>query len=323
MIDKFLKDRRGAAGVSLIIAIFLYLFVASENNALRFQRAANQQFASVNVTETLSNVPVAVGEIDEGQFISGLPESVQVRLTGPRNVINQVIDGNLIVMTEDLKGKSPGNQYIRLVLPDLPSSVDYQITPSQRYVKISTIKSQSLTVGYELDPELVANGLEVKQVTLAPKQVTLTGDEDVINQISRAYIYITRSERVNESFTDKYQIRVVNQQGEVLDVNADITEVEAQVEIGRPSKKVDLTVVPFGENPNRYRYTYQLQEPSQVEIVGNRASLDIIDQLDLVVDVTGITQSGDVNAEIQLPRGVELVEDLNPTIHVEVEPISE
>lgn len=319
MNRKFFYSKSGVRIISLVIAIFLYIFVANENSIYQLRSASNQQFASVNVTETLSNVPVAVGPIDEDMFISGLPESAQVRLTGPRNVLNQVLEQNIIVETEDLTDREPGPQYIRLVIPDLPSSVDYQITPSRRYVRLSLIKTVTLPIEYELDEDLTTDAYEVKDVTYSPKEVELTGDVDIIDQIDRVYFLIKTNKQMTESFTQTYSIRIVDSQEEVLDVNANISEVEASIQIGRPEKAVSINLVVFGED-NQYNYEYQLNAPETVKITGNKSQLAGIDELDYIVDVTDLNESANLEGRLQIPRNVDLQEDLELSLNVYITP---
>ena len=238
--------------ISLIIAIFLYIFVASENNAFVFQSAANQQFASINVTETIDNVPVTVGEIPENTFISGLPESVQVRLTGPRNVINQVLEKEITVQTEDLTDIPSGTQQIQFIISDLPDTVDYQVTPSRRYVKISQLEEITAEIEYEIDPNAIQDGFNVESVSLNPQEIQLTGDVETIQQIDRVYITITNPQPANRSFSGSYVLQIVNANGEVLDVNSNVSEIEAKVEVVQPQSEVGMHIIPFGEDQAMY-----------------------------------------------------------------------
>lgn len=322
MNRKFFYSKTGIRLISLVIAVFLYVFVANENSIYRFQSASNQQFASVNVTETLSNVPVAVGAIDEDMFISGLPESVQVRLTGPRNVLNQVLERNLIVETEDLTNRDPGQQYIRLIIPDLPSSVDYQITPSQRYVRLSTIKTIVADVEYEIADDLTSDDYEVKQVEILPTEVELTGDVDIIDQVDRVYINISSQTTQTESFTRTYSLLIEDAEGEILDINSDVSEIEVQVTIGRPEKEVRINIVAFGENTNEYDYEYAINASRPVVVVGSRSTIDSIETLDYVIDVSDLETSSAVQGTLQIPRNMTLKEDVEISVDVNLTPLN-
>ncbi|XJS10421.1 YbbR-like domain-containing protein [Aerococcaceae bacterium WGS1372] len=290
--------------LSLVFAIFLYIFVASENNAFFYQSAANQQFASINVTETIDNVPVTVGPINENTFISGLPESVSVRITGPRNVINQVLESNITVQTEDLRDVVTGTQQIQFIIEDLPDSVDYQITPSRRYVKISQLETISSEIEYVVDPEAIASGYEVTNVTMNPTQVQLTGDVETVQQIDRVFVTISNSNPANSNFNATYHLQIMNAEGEVLDVNSNISEIQVQVEVSAVQSEVGMHVIPFGEDQAQFTYNYVITTPASLVVVGSQH--ENVETVGVVADVTGLTESATIRGTVQTPEGVEI-----------------
>ena len=305
--------------ISLVIAIFLYIFVASENNAFVFQSAANQQFASINVTETIDNVPVTVGEIPENTFISGLPESVQVRLTGPRNVINQVLEKEITVQTEDLTDIPSGTQQIQFIISDLPDTVDYQVTPSRRYVKISQLEEITAEIEYEIDPNAIQDGFNVESVSLNPQEIQLTGDVETIQQIDRVYITITNPQPANRSFSGSYVLQIVNANGEVLDVNSNVSEIEAQVEVVQPQSEVGMHIIPFGEDQAMYTYEYTITTPQSLVIQGSQPNVDTVG---VVADVSGLTESTTITGELQVPEGMTVINGGDVQIEVRITPIA-
>lgn len=305
--------------ISLLFAIFLYIFVASENNAFVFQSAANQQFASINVTETIDNVPVTVGEIPENTFISGLPESVQVRITGPRNVINQVLEKEITVQTEDLTDIPSGTQQIQFIVSDLPDTVDYQVTPSRRYVKISQLEEITAEIEYEIDPNAIQDGFNVDSVSLNPQEVQLTGDVETIQQIDRVYITIANPQPSNSSFSGSYVLQIVNANGEVLDVNSNVSEIEAQVEVVQPQSEVGMHIIPFGEDQAMYTYEYTITTPQSLVIQGSQPNVDTIG---VVADVSGLTESTTITGELQVPEGMTVINGGDVQIEVSITPIA-
>lgn len=306
--------------LSLGFAILLYIFVASENNAYFYQSAANQQFASINVTETIDNVPVTVGPINENTFISGLPESVSVRITGPRNVINQVLESNITVQTEDLRDVSTGTQQIQFIIEDLPDSVDYQITPSRRYVKISQLETISSEIEYVIDPEAIAAGYEVTNVTMNPTQVQLTGDVETVQQIERVFVNITNSSPADSDFNGTYRLQIMNAEGEVLDVNSDISDIQVQVKVSSVQSEVGMHVIPFGEDQAQFLYSYVITTPASLVVVGSQH--ENVETVGVVADVTGLTTSTVIRGTIQAPEGVEVRGGEDIQIQVTMTPIS-
>lgn len=297
--------------ISLLFSIFLYFFVTSENS-VPLRSIKNHEFASVNITETISNVPVYLGKTDGETFVSGVPETVDVRLTGPKSIINQVSSETLRVETEDLTDMPTGSKSIRYLVMDLPDEIDYQVTPSRTIVQISRRESVKKTIEYEVDPQAIAQGYQVTQVNLKPTEVTLTGTDKIIKEIDRVFINVTSQDPQSKSFTGTYAIKIVDKNGNLLDVNANIMDIKAEVIVEPLAEEVSLQIVPQGEDSENFTYTYEFVDRNTVSIQGPAG----IDGLEVLVDVSALKSSQTVNGQVNLPDGVKLIG--NPTIQVHV-----
>lgn len=300
--------------ISLVCAVFLYAFVSTENTNMSMRIARNQEFASVNVTETISNVPVYLGETDENTFISDLPEKATVRLTGPRNIINQVTGDTIRVQTESLVGVPPGSRTVRLEVIGLPEDVEYQTTPSRVIVQVSKRETVTLPVEYEISEELVAAGYQVSDVRLNIPEVTLSGTSEAIEKLDRVYIKITSNQPKSESFVDTYPLKIVDQAGDLLDISANKTEIEATVDIEPLEQTASLNVLAQGES-SQYQYQYQLVQFSEVSVQASHP----ISTLDVLVDVSNMTESGTVLGQIQIPANVTYNGPYDVEVHVDIQ----
>lgn len=289
--------------ISLVFALFLYAFVSSENSD-QFQAISNQQYASIETSETISNVPVYLGEHDEDVFVSELPESVTVKLTGPRNIIAQVTIEDFIVQTEDIRGISTGRQTIRLIATGLPEEVDYQISPVRHVVQISRRETITVPVEYLIDENLVPEGYEVGEINLSLAEVTLTGKAETIAEIEQVIIKINSDVPQTENFIRKYRLQILDSEGQLLDINSSATEIDADVEVRPLIKEVGLSVVPTGENSEKYDYTYELAGQTSVEIQANQTVLDQLAAINIMVDVSTLTESQAITGFLQLPENI-------------------
>ena len=288
---------------SLVFAIFLYGMVQASSPTVT-SLSNLQQVVSVDTTETISNVPVKLGKHDDDIFVSQLQETVTVTLTGPKNIVSSLASGNLVVQTEDLTGIETGQQTLKLEIPGLPDSVKYQINPSRVVVQVARRKTVTVPVEYEIEEGTIASGMEVGNVTLNPSQVELTGNEENINKVKRAYIRIGNTTAHNRTFTGKFKLQVVDADNKLLDVNANVSEVEAHVELNAQQRKtVNLVVAAQGES-NSYRYQYQLVDASQIALQGSASVLENIRNIKVNVDVSNLTSSATLKGQLELPDGV-------------------
>ena len=288
---------------SLVFAVFLYGMVQASSPSVT-SLSNLQQVVSVDTTETISNVPVKLGKHDDDIFVSQLQETVTVTLTGPKNIVSSLASGNLVVQTEDLTGIETGQQTLKLEIPGLPDSVKYQINPSRVVVQVARRKTLTVPVEYEIEEGTIASGMEVGNVTLNPSQVELTGNEENINKVKRAYVRISNTTAHNRTFTGKFKLQVVDADNKLLDVNANVSEVEAHVELNAQQRKtVNLVVAAQGES-NSYRYQYQLVDASQIALQGSASVLENIRNIKVNVDVSNLTSSATLKGQLELPEGV-------------------
>lgn len=302
---------------SLFFAIFLYMFVSSETASVPVHVIKNQEFASVNVTETISNVPVYLGKTDPETFVSGVPEAVDVRLTGPKNIINQVTSETIRVETEDLTNAQTGSKAIRYLVTNLPEEVDYQVTPSRTIVQISHRKTINVPVTYDIDDGAIDRQFEVTSVELNPQEVTLTGNDKIIDDVDRVYIKIMSNEANNSDFKGTYPIQIIDKEGNLLDVNASVSDIEAEVIVKPKAQRSKVSLSPLGEDRQNFTYSYEFETTNEVGI----RSKNRIPAVEGTVDVSGITSDTLLPVEINVPNGAELIEEQLLSVYVRIVPV--
>lgn len=303
--------------VSLFFALLLFVSVSNESNAFSSVVQSNNS-ASIESSVTISNVPVHLGAHDEGTFISGMPETVSVRLSGPKNIISQLSVENFKVMTESLKGIEAGVKAIRFVVEGLPEKVEYKVTPDLFYGTISTKETVVKPLEYVIGENLVASGYEVIDIAMAFEEVTLSGATDEINKIERVIVAIQQDRPQTATFEEFYRIQILDSQGKPLDINASETEVKVTVTIAPKEGQKSLIIIPVGENEN-YNYQYAFINASSVSVSG--AQVDSVDTVKLLVDVSHLNASGVVTGIVENIDGLSITPS-QVDVQVTVVPLS-
>lgn len=298
MFKRLFDNNWFVAVVSLFFS--LLLFVSVSNNNLS-NRVVISSSASMDSSVTISNVPVALGETDEGTFVSGMPERVSVRLSGPRNIINQLTVDDFKVQTETLVGVSSGRRQIRFLVTGLPEKVTYQVTPDFFYGEVSTKETREEEISYQVSDTLADEGYQVGNITLSQTKVSLTGSSDEMQKIDRVQVNISSSRRHRETFTQTYRIQVLDKEGNPLDINLSQEEIEVTVEITASAAQTPINIVPVGEL-NGYTYQYRLINQTTVQVSGTGADQYTI--ANLLVDVSQLAASGIVTGYFESIEGL-------------------
>lgn len=154
----------------------------------------------------LVNVPLEFINLAPGLEISGkLPTTVNVRLSGPRDLV-QGLSANQLEVRADLSNKTAGERVIQIKPTDV-----------QKPEKVEVRRIDPQTIGLKLEPTrhkivpiepqfvgTVAEGYEYKVTAVEPEQVEIEGPESMVEQVSKI---LTESVRINGRH-ESFQVQV-------------------------------------------------------------------------------------------------------------------
>ncbi|OYW68095.1 MAG: hypothetical protein B7Z25_06820, partial [Aerococcus viridans] len=317
MINKFYNNKIALLLLSLFLSLLLFVYVKAEQyneNPISFF-----QNVSEATTETIYNVPVYIDGNVDNYYISGLPDSVSVSLSGPKNVIDQTLEANdFKVVTEDLTDLGEGSHYIQLQMENLPESVSYEISPSSVNISIDTVQTTEMPVQVDVaNSNAVADGYSIADITTNTSTVTLTGATSDINSVSQVYTSVTIPDNLSEDYTTTATVITENADGDILNINTDPTEVEVTVSVD-----ADAAVVPIELNVTNeqddYTYKTTILDGLNASLSGDYDVINAVDSVTATVDVANITETTTIDAPIEVPTGVEAVSPT--TVRVQVVP---
>lgn len=230
--------------LSLLLAVILWMYVMTDLNP--------------EDTKTLYNVPVVFTGLDtleeRGLTISeGANQTVTLSLQATRSVLQQLNNENVSVAI-NVSNKDTGVQTEVNYTPTYPRSVSNDpITirsrsPSVIQYTISKWVTREIEVRGSFTGS-VAEGFQKGELSISPSTITVSGQEDVVNQIDYAQVVLSQTE-LSETYTGELPFALVGFNGEA--VSAEGLELSSQtVMVTLPVvqlKEVKLTVevVPGG-----------------------------------------------------------------------------
>ncbi|UJF15727.1 hypothetical protein LZ578_00505 [Jeotgalibaca sp. MA1X17-3] len=286
--------------IALLIALLLFGYVYSENYGLT---TTNRNDAiSTNRNETISNLPIQINMDTSQYFLSGLPETVVLTLSGPESVLVQTLSaGDYNIVTEDLNLLGPGRHTIQLRAENISENLSYQLTPSRVNVEIEekvTIESpvQVIFDSSTVDEEFIAG-----EPKLSKSTVIITGPSSTIERIDRIYVKVAPNSLLNSDINVNSVIQVEDSNKNKLNVTIEPQEINIQIPIEPYKKTVPLIAKQKGTPETGKTYEFDILDEGDVTINGNRNLLADIDEVEVEVDVTGIKTDTIVTLPIQLP----------------------
>ncbi|MDO4670974.1 MAG: CdaR family protein [Aerococcus sp.] len=308
-MNKFYGNKIFALIVSFFLTMILFFYVKTEvhsNNAANLFNNVSEE-----VTETISDVPVHVtGDIDQ-YYVTGIPESVSVELKGPKNVINQTLQGKKFrVVTEDLAKLGAGTHYVQFKMENLSDEVSYRISPSTAEITISELESRAFPVEIQLNNrEGVASGYEIASETTNPNSITLTGSKETLQQIKRVYVNLTLPNNQKNDYSSEVTVITEDANGKVLNLSPSPETVKATIAIRPKGKKVPIKIQTVNGDKN---LTYEVSLPDDVKevtVYGDSSVLNAISEVAGTVDLSDVTQSTEKEVMLNIPTNAS---DISP-----------
>lgn len=305
-LDKILNRPNFLIYLSLIIAVGLFLLIDSKVISLVETEA-----------EVITNVPVVVNYNEEAYVVEGVPETVDITITGRKSDIYLAKQLGEYEVILDLSDYKPGDTPYKVYFTYSKSidSLSYQLSPEYVQVTIKNKESQVKSIDYDLlNIDALDSRLSVESVTLNQSEVVVKGGSDALDAIAsvKALIDLEEQEFTEAGTYDIDNIALVayDSNGNRLD-NVEIVPntISATIVLDSYSKTVPLTVQTTGDLvTGKVIASILINNNSSysITIYGDEAELENIESIPVTIDVSGMgnesTRTYRVN--IRRPNGV-------------------
>src|SRR6185437_8895050 len=134
--------------------------------------------------DVIRDVPVDVFYDNENLVVTGVPETVNLRIEGPANLVQTtklLKDFNLRV---DLSSLPMGQHSVQIQHENISGKLQVQIDPATVNVVIEEKITKSFKVDPEINERLLAEDFNVVKKEVIPATIEVTGAKSVIESIS-------------------------------------------------------------------------------------------------------------------------------------------
>ena len=315
MISKWMTKKSFLVVISFILTMALFVY-ASESSPSRQSAAVSIQTTS----NTIGNVPVYVDMDSQLYTVTGLPESVTLRIEGSSSSLLAVAgNASYRVKTPNLNELGTGKHMITLQVTGLPSGVKGTVSPETVEIMIEKKATVELPVSVNVNRSNLPGAYKSGQALVSPVRVTISGPESLINQVENVLATVTVPENTKADYTSSVAVQALDATGKPLTLKVEPEQVQVRVPITTNSKKVPLVLTTTGSAGSQY--TYQLKSDiKEVTILGAQEVLDRLTAIPVVVDVSQMTKTTTQAVKLTLPTGVDSVTPENISVEVVVTP---
>ena len=308
-LDKVLFNEKYSKVVSLVLAALLYAIVNYNALSTSFQ-------SSLRYSKTLSDVTVLAKYNSDTFEISGLPEKVDVILTGDAANVTSAANAENGTVICDLDGLTEGEHEIKLTTEGYGNNVNVVVNTTNVNVVMKKKTTRQFDISYDF-----INQDKMEQIYSAgtPEfeytKINVRASKDTLDSIAFVKALIDVS---GQSADFEQDAVLVAYDSSGKPVNADIVPntVHVKVPVTSPNKSVNIQVQVSGEVPDGKAIDSITMDQQTVTIYGSETTLANIDQVVVTLDAGTLTKDSTVLRPIVLPAGVTSATNTQVTMNI-------
>lgn len=305
-LDKLLNRPHFLIYLSLFLAVIMFILIDTKVINLVKTEA-----------EEIRGVPVVVKYNEEAYVIEGVPDTVDITLTGRKSDIYLAKQLGEYEVVLDLSEYTPSDNPYKVYFSNSKPihSLTYKLDPSYVQVMIKNKESQVKTLSYDLlNINALDSKLSVKSVSLNKTEVVVKGGSDALAEIASVKALI---DLAKQNFTeagthdiDNVELVAYDSKGNKL-TNIEIVPgtISATVILESYSKAVPVSIETTGELIAGKAIASILVNGNSnysITIYGDQEELDKINSVPVTINVDGLGKEDvkEYNATINKPNGV-------------------
>ena len=305
-LDKVLNKPNFLIYLSLIIAVILFLLIDTKVITLVETEA-----------EVITNVPVVVKYNEEAYVVEGVPETVDITLTGRKSDIYLAKQLGEYEVILDLSEYTPSDNPYKVYFTYSKSidSLSYQLSPEYVQVTIKNKESQVKSIDYDLlNIDSLDSKLSVKSVTLDKTEVVVKGGSDALEQIASVKALIDlKDQEFKEAGTydiDNVKLVAYDSKGNLLNNIEIVPEtIGATVVLDSYSVTVPLSIETTGKlitGKSIASILVNNNSSYSITIYGDQKEIEKITSVPVTINIDGLGNEGTktYNVNIKKPNGV-------------------
>lgn len=296
-MDKFMDSPWFLRLTALALALFLFFSV----------RADQEKSSLANVGDSMDiirDVPVEVFYDNENLVVTGVPETVNMTIKGPANLVQSAKLLKDFALKVDLRSMPMGRHTVQIQTENISNKINVELDPATIEVDIEEKITQSFRVDPEMNDKLLAEDYELVKMEVDPSTIEVTGAKSIVDSISFVKVSVSGDNGIDKSFEQKGRVRVLDRDLNKLNVAIEPEEVTVKVDVEAYHKEVPISVKQKGETKEGVTVSSLTIDEKMVTLYGPRKTLEAIDQLNVDVDVSELSGSGKQSIVLPKPKGV-------------------
>lgn len=299
-MDKLMDNPWFVKMVALVLAILLFGSVPKNDP----DKPGNVNVPSDEKVEIIEEVPVKSYYDTDTLVVSGVPETVTIKLQGPKNLVQQAKALRNFEVFVDLTKAEMGKQRVPITVKDISDRLTVTIDPGYANVSVQEKVTKEFKVEAEYSRNIVEEGYIAEKPTVNPNKVQITGAKDIVDKITYVKATVNSNGKISNSITREASVLVLDKDMNKLNVIVDPETVEVTIPVKSSSKKVPIDIVRKGNPPSGVTINSMTLDTKEAEIIADPDILAGVGRVRVEVDVSKITEDTVLTLPVIISNGV-------------------
>lgn len=225
---------------SLVLAIFLFLYVNSDKNGFLRQTTRGTDSGSALMSDKTVSIrmPLQLKMNSRKYVVTGYPQYVKVRVSGSSALVTTVSNTQNFKVYADLTKLGAGTHTVHLKESGLNSDLRSRINPRQITVNIQPRSTETASVQVKLNSRTVNNNYQVGNPRPSMKTVQITGAKNQVKKVAKVIAYVDVPKSASSTFNRQVTLQAVDKKGRSVNVVVMPSSINVEVPITRQGDNV-------------------------------------------------------------------------------------
>lgn len=298
-MDKFMDNPWLLRILALVLAILIFFSVRPDGTGNEIDSTSS------GVRETvLEDVPVELRYDDTNFVVSGVPQTVDVKIEGPIGIVITTQTGRNFKVVVNVKDKASGEYTMKFEPEGFSDKLNVVVDPKTVKLKVEERITKDVRVEPEINENQLADGMYVKTMTTEPQTVTVSGAKSAIDSISYVKATVSAEKGAQKTFEKTAGVKIFDRELNILNVDVEPKTVKVKVDIGEYNREVPVVVNQKGKPAKGYVVNSLEPKTAKIIIYGSKSDIDNIQQVTVDADVSRLKKSTTLEGKLQQPKGV-------------------
>ena len=238
-------------------------------------------------------MPLAVNVDNDKYFVTGYPEKVQVKISGPSAMVKAMDNTRNFEVYADLSKLKSGTHTVKFKTSGLSKEVTASIDPDSAVIKIERRKTITMPIQTRYDTGQISSGYAAGTPILSSQATSITGGQKSIKKIVSVVANVNLPDGTNSAYSKNVILQAIDKNGKTVPdvvISPETVRVTVPINLATATKTVPLLLEAGAGGVSGKSYNFTSPTKS-ITLHGTKTALKSISSYSLRVPIVGINST--------------------------------